>query len=57
MSTKKEAQKARDKRGKDDPKPLGGPWPDPHSREQISQGEADSDAGKHAKNPDWQKKW
>jgi len=57
MSTKKGTKKSRGKRDQDKPTPVSGPWPDPHSREQISQGDADSDAGKHSKNPDWQKKW
>jgi hypothetical protein len=32
------------------------PWPDPAAREQMSQDEAERDAGKHSKNPNWQKK-
>ena len=27
--------------------PVRGPWPDPRSREEISHGDAESDAGEH----------
>jgi hypothetical protein len=42
---------------KDESVPIRGPWPDPHSREEISHTEAEIDAGKHSKNQDWTKKW
>jgi hypothetical protein len=57
MTTKKYPRKKPSKRGKDDPVRVQGPWPDPRSREEISRGDADSDAGKHVKNTDWKRKW
>jgi hypothetical protein len=58
MAEKRDVPKKRsDKRSEDEVKPVGGPWPDPEAREQMSQGDARRDAGKHSKNPDWEKKW
>jgi hypothetical protein len=57
MTTKRYPKKRPAKSGKDDPVPVRGPWPDPRSREEISHGDAESDAGKHVKNPDWERKW
>jgi hypothetical protein len=57
MNTKKDPKNPRRKRDKDEATSRGGPWPDPDARKEMSQGEADHDAGKHAKNPDWQKRW
>jgi hypothetical protein len=57
MTRKREAKKIPAKRTKDKAIPLGGPWPDPHSREEISHADAEIDAGKHSKNKDWTKKW
>ena len=38
--------------------PIKGPWPDHQAREEMSdQRSTRQNAGKHAKNPDWQKKW
>ena len=57
MTTKRYPKKKPAKSGKDDPVPVRGPWPDPQSRGEISHGDAESDAGKHVKNPDWERKW
>jgi hypothetical protein len=44
-----EAEQPRsDKRSEDEVKPVGGPWPDPEAREQMSQADARRDAGKHS---------
>jgi hypothetical protein len=57
MTGKRETKKIPVKRSKDKAIPMGGPWPDPHSREEISHADAEIDAGKHSKNKDWTKKW
>jgi hypothetical protein len=58
MTKKSEAaKKIPTKRSKDESAPIRGPWPDPHSREEISHTDAEIDAGKHSKNQDWTKKW
>jgi hypothetical protein len=57
MTRTKQAEKDAGKKQKEKPVPAHGSWPDPQSREEISQAEAAIDAGKHSKNPDWKKKW
>jgi hypothetical protein len=57
MSPKKIPKKSRARVRRVDWVTIRGPWPDPQSREEISHREAESDAGKHSKNPDWKKKW
>jgi hypothetical protein len=57
MIRKSETKKIPAKRSKDKAAPMVGPWPDPHSREEISHTDAEIDAGKHSKNKDWTKKW
>jgi len=57
MTEKKQRAKKADKKQKEKRAPPHGSWPDPQSREEISHAEAEVDAGKHSKNPDWKKKW
>jgi hypothetical protein len=57
MTGKKKQAKKTGKNPKEKPAPVHGSWPDPQSREEISHAEAEIDAGKHSKNPDWKKKW
>ena len=56
MTKKKQAAKKVGKNEQDQPA-IHGSWPDPQSREEISHTEAETDTGKHSKNPDWKKKW
>jgi hypothetical protein len=57
MTKKKQATKTTGKARQEKQAPVQGHWPDPHSREEISQADSQIDAGKHSKNPDWKKKW
>ncbi len=57
MTGKKQLAKKADKIQREKSAPVQGSWPDPKSREKISQAEAEIDTGKHSKNPDWKKKW
>lgn len=55
LETKQAEQQHRKSRSKS---AVQGAWPDPETRRQMSQAEVESaERGKHAKNPDWQKKW
>ena len=39
-------------------KAIPAPWPDAKAREEMSEARASrQNAGKHSKNPDWEKKW
>ena len=57
MTEKNKCQKKTSKKRGEKRPPVRGSWPDPQSREEISHAEAEVDAGKHSKNPDWKKKW
>jgi hypothetical protein len=56
MAKKKQAAKKVGKNQQEQPA-IRGSWPDPRSREEISHSDAETDVGKHSKNPDWKKKW